>query len=199
MSQKKVFVTGASGLLGRAIVSQFRSTGWNVTGAAFSRSGDDLIKLDLRDPIAIDQILSSLRPDVVVHSAAERRPDICESDPTSSEALNIESVWTIGRLAAQYGAAFVLISTDYLFDGTKAPYSEDSPLAPLNAYGCQKARGEYAARAAHPGAFVLRVPVLFGPTVDLTESAVTTFAKAVQDSSRPQTIDNWQVDIDRIF
>jgi len=118
---------------------------------------------------------------------------VCEKDSSSSEALNIDSVWHLGRAAAKVGAAFIYISTDYLFDGQSPPYFPDSPVNPLNAYGSQKARGEWAARASHPGVFCLRVPVLFGPTDDLRESAVTTFAEAAREASKAQTIDDWQI------
>jgi len=128
---------------------------------------------------AVAAALAAHRPAVVVHAAAERRPDVCERDPAAAEALNVDAVWTLARACARQGAAFLHISTDYLFDGTAAPYREDAAFSPLNAYGAQKARGELAARAAHPGACVLRVPVLFGPTDDLSESAVTAVSGTV--------------------
>lgn len=78
-------------------------------------------------------------------------------------------------------------------DGTAAPYKEDAQTRPLNTYGFLKLRGEYAALAAHPSPFILRIPVLYGPTTDLAESAVTTFAVAARNHDKPQTIDDWQI------
>jgi dTDP-4-dehydrorhamnose reductase len=191
-------ITGGSGLLGRAVVDAFRACPefWTRTvSASFSRPSahPDSAVCDLRDPAATAALLLAASPDLVVHAAAERRPDVCERDAAASEALNVDAVWHLARACARRGCAFIYVSTDYLFDGTAAPYSEDSPTCPLNAYGQQKARGEWAARAAHPSALVLRVPVLFGPTGDLKESAVTTFACAVLEAGRAQSIDDWQV------
>ena len=188
-----VLITGASGLLGRAVLAAFTRAGWAATGAAFSRAAPPLISLDVRDAAAVEAALAAHAPRVVVHSAAERRPDVCERDPAGSEALNVDAVWALARACARRDIAFIYISTDYLWDGTKAPYSEDDPLCPLNAYGAQKARGEFAARAAHPGAVCLRVPVLFGPTEDLGESAVTMFAAIVKGGDKPAQVDDWQV------
>ena len=188
-----VLITGASGLLGRAILAAFTRAGWAATGAAFSRAIPPLIPLDVRLPAACAEALRSLAPRLVVHAAAERRPDACEKDPAAAELLNVDAVWHLAREAARSGAAFIYISTDYLWDGTAAPYAEDAPVCPLNAYGAQKARGEWAARAAHPGACVLRVPVLFGPTSDLGESAVTMFAAAVKAQEKPGVADDWQI------
>ena len=192
-----VLVTGGSGLLGRAIVAAFRaSPAWGtVTALGFTRAaaGDPhAARCDLRDAAAVHALLAALKPALVVHSAAERRPDVCEKDAAASEQINVDAVWLLARAAARAGAQFVYISTDYLWDGTAAPYAEDAPVSPLNAYGAQKARGEWAARAAHPQAVVLRVPVLFGPTRDLRESAVTAFAKVVAEGA-PASVDDWQI------
>lgn len=191
----RALVTGASGLLGRAVMAAFNAApGWSALGTAMSRAGEGLLRLDVRDAAAVAALLAEVRPSIVVHCAAERRPDACEKEPAAAELLNIDAVWHVGRAAAKLGGCgFVHVSTDYLFDGTAAPYTPDSPLSPLNAYGRQKARAEHAALAAHEAAIVLRVPVLYGPTSDLNESAVTTFAEAVKNAGKAQCIDDWQI------
>lgn len=189
-----VLITGASGLLGRAVLAAFSSSSdFAPTGVAFSRARDGLLALDLTDADAIARALAAAPPRIVIHCAAERRPDTCETDTQRAEAINVHAVYALARAADACGAAFVQISTDYLFDGTAAPYAETAALSPLNAYGAQKVRGEYAALAAHSRACVLRVPVLYGPTDDLRESAVTAFAAVVREASKPATIDDWQI------
>jgi dTDP-4-dehydrorhamnose reductase len=192
-SSRRVLVTGSTGLLGRAVLAEFAAAGWEAVGTSFSRGGPEVVKADLRDPAAVSGLVEQVRPQVVVHAAAERRPDVCEKDPAAAEAINIDAVFALGRACSRLDAHFIYISTDYLFDGTRAPYKEDAPTCPLNAYGRQKVRGEHAALASHPSPFILRVPVLYGPTTDFAESAVTTFAVAARASDRPQTIDDWQI------
>lgn len=188
-----VLVTGSTGLLGRAVVQHFTQRHWTVHAASFSRGeAGTHVKIDLRDQSAVVAMMQSLRPTVVIHCAAERRPDVCEKD-AGSEVLNVDSVWFVGKAASQSGASFIHISTDYLFDGKSPPYFPDSPVSPLNAYGRQKVRGEYAAMASHPSAVVLRVPVLFGPTEDLRESAVTAFAEVAREGDKSPTVDDWQI------
>lgn len=191
-----VLITGASGLLGRAIFSAFKSAEVGVvTGTAFSRANaaEGLLYLDLRDDAAVQKLLHELKPRVIVHAAAERRPDACETNVEAAESINVHATYVLARAAASIGSDFLHVSTDYLFDGTAAPYSETAQLSPLNAYGRQKARAESAAFAGHPSPVILRVPVLYGPTRDLTESAVTTFAAAVRAREKPQRIDDWQI------
>jgi len=192
---KCILITGASGLLGRSILSVFKEyPGYKIIGLGFSRAEEcGLIKCDLRNPSSIEAVINEYQPDLIIHSAAERKPDACELDPDGSAILNVASVFTLASAAARIKAAFIYISTDYLFDGTAAPYDEDAKTYPLNEYGRLKLRGEYAALAAHPKPVILRVPVLFGPCNDLTESAVTTFAIAAKDFHRKQQIDDWQI------
>ena len=192
-----VLVTGASGLLGRAVLAAFRAAPgeFAAAGTAFARAAPlGLVRCDLRDAAALRALVAELRPALVIHSAAERRPDACEKDEAGDALrLNVDAVFALGRAAADVGAAFVYISTDYLFAGDAAPYDERAEPRPLNAYGRLKLRGEHAALAAHPAPLLLRVPVLFGPTEDLAESAVTTFAVAARDAARRQKIDDWQI------
>ena len=50
-----------------------------LQGLAYSRAGGELRRLDLTDVAAVEAVLRELRPAVIVHSAAERRPDVVES------------------------------------------------------------------------------------------------------------------------
>ncbi|KAJ3279818.1 hypothetical protein HK104_001141 [Borealophlyctis nickersoniae] len=131
----KVIVTGASGLLGRAVVRVLKEGGYDVVGTAFSRSKDGLIKLDLTDFDAVDAFVAEQKPQVIIHCAAERRPDVAERDNAAALKLNVTSSERLARAAAQNGAFLIYISTDYVFDGTKPPYEVDDKPNPLQFYG----------------------------------------------------------------
>lgn len=196
-----MLITGASGLLGRCVVAAFADSGaYSVIAASFSRdvpfsshSHVQCVRLDLRAAADTLREVQRLQPTVIVHCAAERRPDVCERAPAEAEALNVEAVWTLARAASSIGGGMLHISTDYIFDGTAPPYAETAVPNPLNAYGAQKLRGEYAALAGHANAVVLRVPVIFGPTADLMESAVTAFAPMAVDATAAKKLDDWQI------
>ena len=79
----KLLVTGASGLLGRAVMRECTRAGHEVIGLAFSRVSGALVKLDLTDAEAIHGLIQRERPDVVINLAAERRPDVVERDPVA--------------------------------------------------------------------------------------------------------------------
>lgn len=133
----KVIITGASGVLGRATTRYFHSQGDTVIPLSFTRSGPSndqssssnslpaYQKLDLLDFDATRDFFHSQNTDddshvdVIVHCAAERRPDVAEQDPVRAERLNRDVVEVVARLAEEVGALMVYVSTDYVFDGTR--------------------------------------------------------------------------------
>lgn len=184
----KLLVTGASGLLGRAVMRECTRAGHEVIGLAFSRVSGALVKLDLTDAEAIHGLIQRERPDVVINLAAERRPDVVERDPVAVRKLNVDAPAILAQACATLNPpAYLLnISTDYVFDGQNPPYFVDSPTHPLNAYGMSKREGEIAVLdAALPGyATNLRLPVLYGETLYNEESAVNVLLNSIRSNGK---------------
>ncbi len=191
----KILVTGGSGLLGRAIMREFRTIStWQLCGTCFSRCRDGLVRLDLRDAEAVRNLLMAERPAVIVHAAAERRPDIGQQHPEDIRALNVQATRTLAELAGQLNSWLVYISTDYVFDGTCPPYRPGDTPHPLNLYGQTKLDGERMVQAHAPGASILRVPILYGPVETLAESAVTAPLQTVlAHPEQSCVLDDWAV------
>ncbi|KAJ8028646.1 Methionine adenosyltransferase 2 subunit beta [Holothuria leucospilota] len=191
-SEMKALVTGASGLLGRAIVKEFEANGWNVLGLAFSRSSAKLKKVDLRDSHCVEETIKSFEPYVVIHSAAERRADVVEQCAGSVQRLNVDATTYIAKTCAALKIPLIYISTNYVFDGKNPPYKPQDKPNPLNKYGLSKLAGERATLAAHPGSIVLRVPLLYGPVERINESGGTYLYNYVIQSSQVKHVCNYQ-------
>jgi dTDP-4-dehydrorhamnose reductase len=194
----KVAVIGGSGLLGRALNNELvRQPGWQVVATAFSRPSPQMVALDVRDSHAIERFIEHVGPDAVVIAAAERRPDVCERYPALARAMNVDAVRAIAREANRCGAWTLSISTDYVFDGTHPPYRHDSTPAPLNAYGRSKLDGEQALTETVERGCVLRLPLLYGPILSWSESAVTSLVPAIAASAEPDgqpaLMDAWAI------
>lgn len=180
-SCKRVLVTGASGLLGRAIMKVFSNNpNWQVLGLAHSRVSGNLKKVDLLNFEETRQVVEDFKPHILIHSAAERKPDVVTQKPDATQKLNVGTTEFLATLIDNFNKDLdqpehfmIYISTDYVFDGNNAPYKPDDPPHPVNKYGQSKLDGEQAVANHCQGYLILRVPVLFGDVEYLGESAVT--------------------------
>lgn len=191
-SAPRVLVTGATGLLGRAVYREFQNGGWSVIGTGYRRVRPHFQRCDLTDEDAVRGLLQEHKPDVIVHCAAERRPDVMERHAEAAVNLNVHATSTLAKEAAACGATFLYISTDYVFDGRNPPYGEDDGPNPVNLYGRSKLEGERETLRHCPGAVVLRVPVLFGEVESVSESAVTVLWLKVQEAAESSAVDHCQ-------
>ena len=118
-------------------------------------------ELDIRDAAAV--LAAADGVDVVINAAAYTRVDDAESHEDEAHAINAVGAENAARAAAETGAKFVQLSTDYVFDGrADEPYREDAPRDPKGAYGRTKAEGEERVLAAHPSPFIVRTAWLYG-------------------------------------
>lgn len=149
----RVVVVGAAGQLGRELIRTLPAT--ETVGLV----RDDL---DLRESDAIAPTLAALAPTVVVNTTAENRVDAAEDDPSDAVAVNTLAVAAMARTCRALDAAFVHVSTDYVFDGrADRPYTEDDPPNPESVYARTKLAGELVARSLAPRHAVVRVAGLY--------------------------------------
>jgi dTDP-4-dehydrorhamnose reductase len=143
------------------------AAGMLATDIAAALGGRDVTKLT-RDELDVTDSHSVAAAveghDVVVNTAAYTNVDEAESHEPEAHLVNAVGAANLARAAAAGGAALVQFSTDYVFDGTAStPYSENSRLNPVSAYGRTKADGERFALDLNPGrTYVVRTAWLYG-------------------------------------
>ena len=148
-----MFVTGAAGRLGAAIVSAFQDR----QVIAHTRAS-----LDITDAEAVSRAVATARPDVIINCAAFNDVDGAESAPVAALAVNAFAPRNLARAARDSGAVLVHYGTDFVFDGRASqPYDETATPSPQSSYAASKLLGEWFALDA-PRAYVLRVESLFG-------------------------------------
>lgn len=154
-AKKTILITGASGLLGRAL---FKGMG----------TGYRLIRLSHRDADVtrekrILRIFASLRPWLVIHSAAYTDVDGCESNPEKAFAVNALGTLNIVKAAKKTHSIVLYLSTDYVFAGRKkSPYREEDAAHPVSIYGKSKLKGEEFIRKLLKRYVIIRTSWLFG-------------------------------------
>jgi dTDP-4-dehydrorhamnose reductase len=186
----RLLVVGAAGQLGGELARQALRAGDEVHGTYRTRppSVPGLLSapLDKTDPVAVDRLVGSLRPDAVIDTAALHNVDYCEAHPDEAHRVNRDGSATLAAAARAVGARFVFVSTDYVFDGRgHPPYAEEDPPRPISVYGASKLAGEQAVLAAHPGAAVARPSVVY--------SWVPPEAAGPTSSGKPLNFASWLV------
>ncbi|MGC2820773.1 MAG: dTDP-4-dehydrorhamnose reductase [Candidatus Sulfotelmatobacter sp.] len=150
----RVTLFGASGLLGKALMREWRQDA--VTGLSSSDA-------DIRDAGRVLQVLRDTRPEWIVLSAAYTDVDGCESNAEFAFAVNRDGAVNVGRAAREVGARLMFLSSDYVFDGKKTtPYETSDPRNPKSVYGRTKADAEIKLLELIPDCCIVRTSWLFG-------------------------------------
>jgi dTDP-4-dehydrorhamnose reductase len=145
----KVLIAGSAGQLGRAL-------------QATAPRGAQLVAppesdFDILNEGQVARLADETRPDLLINAAAYTAVDRAESEREIAEAVNAAAAGRLARAAADAGARFVHVSTDFIFNGQSAlPYPPDAAAAPLGVYGETKLNGERAVQAAHPSPLIVR-------------------------------------------
>jgi dTDP-4-dehydrorhamnose reductase len=152
----KVVVTGAAGMLGRAVVRHGNTRGDQVVAM-------DRAALDITDGSGIQQAFDRERPDVVINCAAWTDVDNCELDANRAHLTNALGPELLAKACRPHDATFITISTDYVFDGSKQGfYTQRDQPNPRNIYGTAKLEGEHRATIAWAKTIVVRSGYIFG-------------------------------------
>ncbi|MGC8773294.1 MAG: dTDP-4-dehydrorhamnose reductase [Conexivisphaera sp.] len=138
----KILVIGCSGQLGAALMKVLREAGFDAIGTYSTSRIDECRRLDVVDPLAVQDLMFKLESQVVINAAAFTDVDGCEIDANACYRVNGEAVRVIVRAARAIGAYFVHVSTDYVFDGERGTYREEDLPRPVNFYGLSKLVGE---------------------------------------------------------
>lgn len=167
----KFFITGANGQLGRDLITELTSRGFECIasgrGEKFSGSeACEYISLDITDYNAVEKALKKFMPDRIIHCAAWTAVDAAEDEENKNKvfAVNATGTENIARACKKINSVMTYISTDYVFDGTgsRAWTPEDENFAPLNFYGKTKLEGEFAVKKILEKFFIVRIAWVFG-------------------------------------
>jgi dTDP-4-dehydrorhamnose reductase len=150
----RITIFGATGLLGKALMQQW--AGEEVTGLGSHEA-------DIRNPQDVAEAIRRTRPEWVVLAAAYTDVDGCEKNRELAFDVNCQGAVNVARAAQECASRLLLLSSDYVFDGTKtAPYETGDPRAPRSVYGRSKADAEVAVTQLMPDCCIVRTSWLFG-------------------------------------
>jgi len=187
--KKRVLITGSGGMLGvdlcQELAESYELYGLDVRRVQPAPAGvkgrpggpgspahetaggagrvQGFFECDITDAKKIRDVISNVKPDVVIHAAAMTDVDGCELDKEKAYRINTDGTANVALACKESGAVLIYISTDFVFDGKKrTPYKETDETTPLSVYGDSKLKGEEAVKKDPGRYFILRTSWLYG-------------------------------------
>ena len=173
----KVFVTGVGGQLGHDVMNELHKRGYEGVGSDIAPQYSGIadgspvttmpyVPMDITNEAMVEQVLTQVNPDVVIHCAAWTAVDLAEDEDKQEKvrAINVGGTQNIANVCKKLNCKMVYISTDYVFDGQgETPWEPDcKDYAPLNVYGQTKLDGELAVAGTLEKFFIVRIAWVFG-------------------------------------
>jgi dTDP-4-dehydrorhamnose reductase len=135
----KFLVFGGNSLVGKELQAAISLNGHTCIATYRNNNAEGKITCDILNYDDLKSAFEQAKPDMVINSTnLAGGVDFCENNPELAKAFHCQANKDMANLAKEYGASMVLISTDYVFDGTKPPYNEGDVTNPLNVYGREK-------------------------------------------------------------
>lgn len=165
----KILLTGATGLLGYNILNILMEKGYQIIATyhkaliGINTVNVSWMRLDLESEHEVTHVMTTTRPDAIIHTAAYTDVDGCEINKEKAFRVNYLATKAIAHLTKKNGAFLVYVSTDYVFDGEKGLYKEIDLLNPINYYGLTKLLGEITVSNTLPdSSLIIRTSGLYG-------------------------------------
>lgn len=217
---KKVLITGCYGLLGQKLVAAFRPPQSDFQVIGVDKTNQTILNepfisqtCDITNRDAVKEVILHYHPDLIINTAAMTDVDLCEIEREACWRINVEAVKHLIYASNKIGCKIIQISSDYVFDGTRAPYDENSRPKPLGFYGKSKLASENELLLSGLPFNIIRSQILFGTGINIRPNFVTwvlaklaekkTFSVVTDQSGNPTLADNlaeaiyWCVELEK--
>ena len=193
----KVLVTGANGLLGQKLVRLLDSDN-EIEIIATSRGKLSVslargrhVPLDITNQVAVDKLITFVKPQFVVNAAAMTQVDDCETEKERCWLNNVTAVEYLANACKKNDAHLIHISTDFIFDGTHGPLDETAKPNPLSYYGQSKLAAEEFLQKSTTTWAILRTVLVYGVTEDMSRSNIVLWVKkSLEDRKKINVVDD---------
>lgn len=168
MNYKEIFIVGANGQLGTALRQQY-------PGSQFA----DIAEMDITNRASVESYdWSGIK--TIINAAAFTNVDGAETAEgrVASWKVNTVAVANLARVCLEHDITLIHISSDYVFDGTTEPHTEEEPFSPLSVYGASKAAGDIVTTVL-PKHYLLRTTWVIGEGKNFVRTMLSLAEKGV--------------------
>lgn len=196
----KILITGSNGLLGQKLVKLLCDEGVDVI--ATSR-GDNRLpnedqyqyqSLDIVNRQQVLDIVSKYKPDVLINTAAMTNVDQCESEKEACWELNVNAVKYLIEACEIIGSHLLHVSTDFIFDGSHGPLTEEETPNPISYYGESKLAAEKLVMGSKINWSIARTVLVYGIAHDMSRSNIVLWVKNSLEAGKAINVvnDQWR-------
>ena len=151
----KILIIGANGQVGRSLVNLCQKK--NIEYILTTRK-----ELDISNNENIKKFFANLKVDFVLNATAYTNVEQAEDEEELANLVNADAIGWLAIECKSKNIPFIHISTDYVFDGSKAGmYNENDEPCPINVYGESKLLGEQYLQKTWDKHIILRVSWVF--------------------------------------
>jgi dTDP-4-dehydrorhamnose reductase len=197
----KILITGSNGLLGQKLVSLlYLLTDVTLIATARGANRDEIYEdyiyesMDITSEENVLAVFRKHKPDAVIHTAAMTHVDQCELNKEACVDQNITAVNHIIKASKEVGAFLLHVSTDFIFDGTHGPLTEEETPNPVNYYGWTKWEAEKAVQQSGLKWAIARTVLVYGVVQDMSRSNIVLWVKNNLEAKKEINVvdDQWR-------
>ena len=203
---QKILITGANGLLGQKLVYKLkedREVRLIATARGENRlldqNGYEYCSLDISDENNVKEVLAKYMPDAIIHTAAMTNVDACELQQDECKKMNVDAVqYIVSALESlqeknsNFKPHLLHLSTDFIFDGTKGPLTEDEKPNPLSYYAWSKLEAENIVTKSKLDWAIARTVLVYGVVDNASRSNIVLWAKSSLEQKKNINVVNDQ-------
>ena len=164
----RIMITGGTGLLGNALIETNGRHNHSICAVYYGdyRVADSgharYFNTDICDENKMAGLFQRARPEVVIHTAGIANVDRCEKEYDQARRSNVYGTKIVADACRRHNSRLVFISTNAVFDGKNAPYSEGAMPAPVNIYGKLKLEAEGLVKNSGLKHLIIRPILMYG-------------------------------------
>lgn len=189
----KILVTGANGLLGQQLIKDLIEKNYTVVATGRGRSrlivaalqNYSYEDLDITDGPAVEKFVLKEKPSVIIHAAAMTQVDQCELNKQDCYNINVTATRFLIDAAKAVKSRFLLVSTDFIFDGVAGPYKESDEPSPVNYYGSTKLVAEKAVMESGLNWSIARTILVYGVAPTTGRTNIVSWVKQSLENGIP--------------
>ncbi|MBS1544048.1 MAG: NAD(P)-dependent oxidoreductase [Bacteroidetes bacterium] len=192
----RILVTGSNGLVGQKLVRLLDPDSGVDLVATAKQPVKGLTKspfhpMDVTNHGQVMGTIQSIRPEVVIHTAAMTQVDQCETEQEACWLNNVTAVEHLVTACATVGAHLIHISTDFIFDGSYGPLDESAVPHPISYYGESKLAAEKVVTASSIPWTIIRTVLVYGYNPGMSRTNIVLWVKkSLEEGKTIQVVDD---------